>query len=213
MHVKKYYVSRGEHVIIDKCEHWISQLNHWEKHMYPSRYTRFHSLLIGKYSVFLKPFFEISKLMLIKDHFPGCDGFIFTKLLNRYQTFRNSMDACIKWKQPIDMTIDFAIELCYSSSAQTHHIAGVNSKFTRDTHGKYFLSSLSKTGISLRVAFADMNLSIPLTKQTIGEFAWDSNQWNLIRIRYDKKLPNTIETVVATIHDLESNITLDEINH
>jgi len=178
--------------------------------MLKTQYPNPDQLVLGKWTVHAKPIFSPTSLHDVKTCFPDADGWIFTKILVPYQPFRTAIDACLKWKQPQHMTIDFKI---HSGSQSLDYIAGINKKYTRDTRGEYILSVLSGSGRVLFFGHANLPPHFELDEESsnIGEFSWDTNHWKLVGMRYDKEKANTVETTVRTITDLESGILLEEL--
>lgn len=199
----------------EKPKPTFSQTTHlWREKIYPTRFLNEDSVQIGKWTLYAKPTFAVRELKNISSCFPDSDGWIFTKMLDRYHTYRSSLDTCLKWKPPNCMTIDFKIEagLDGNEKVALNYIAGIPQKYSKHTKGEYVLSVVSGSGRPLRFAFGNLPMHFELdSTYDIGEFAWTDNRWRLMKMRFDKVKPNSVETAVLTIHDLESSISLKEI--
>jgi hypothetical protein len=193
--------------------HWsgAEYVASWEPFLYPTSYPGNLKLQIQKWTIYAKPTFPAQALVHIQNSFPGCDGWIFTRMMEKYRPYCSSPDACIKWKPTSLMTIDFEIRL-RNETTKLYPINGISPLFTACTNGEYVLSVLSAHGHSLAFAFANLPLHLDLFSH-IGEFTWNANTnaWKLIHLREDKDQPNSVETAVQTIRDLGTNISLSEL--
>ncbi len=181
--------------------------------MCPTRYPNANHFRIGKWKIVLNSYFPACELENIAESFPHATGWMFTKLLNRYYTFRLSTDSLLCF-QPVNELL-FACKVDPShSNSQLDHIAGVNYKYTKFTKGDFVMSVITGSGRYLRFGYATVNsdLKIDFSKTVIGNFVWcNERYWKLIKLKDNKSLPSTVEDAVSLITVIEQNMDFNEV--
>lgn len=197
---------------------WSDTYEKWAPYIYPTRYKGDPEVLCGGWKIHVKPYFPPHVLKDIYDLFPDCDGWIFNRLLESYPPHRLSNETCLKWKPREKMTLDFALEqraLVDTDGDKDTMILDtiykVDKCFTTETKGEYILSVNSHKGRRLRFGFANLPPHFRVT-HPIAEFAWVNGSWKFIQLRPDKSEPNSVETVVGTIHDMEGSPTIRDLS-
>jgi len=116
------------------------------------------------------------------------DGYIFVPENKYYQV--GTHKEYFKWKPQIKNTIDFAI--------------GSNNQAYLQNAGKY-----CKTSVIIN---NDDNVKLSDSTYTIVECQFVSeNKWNVLQIRNDKNMPNSLYTFKRTLVNIEENIQFSEL--
>lgn len=203
--------------------------------MVPTKYNRSACCLLpgSTLKLVVKPFFlysSLHKLWPIVSKRLLNDGVIFTRLFQKYESYRSAPLSFIKWK-PIDLiTIDTVIyENC--DGRKPGVIFGMPMDFSFMTKGNVLLcitrtaiSGVTRSGKSSKNAqnvaqdtpFAHGNVDVhkfdlKSMDGKVGEFGWDGAAWNLHRLREDKTKSNTIDTICKTIENLRDVIEFSEL--
>lgn len=191
----------------------------------------------GKFQFWLKPVFDycsLKNLWSILEKRIANDGIVFTRLLHSYTPFRNSMTAWIKWKPPRCITIDVRIKTKWFTPPAV--VFGLPERFTTATSGNVLLGVTNEKSAGFTI-FSDQseiakidndkNLQqhTPIAFGTvpehilnqpeaidgrIGEFFWH-DRWLFSRLRNDKTYSNNMETIHATIANLEDVIEIEDL--
>ena len=155
----------------------------------PSRITYHPTCLLSIFMIEPKPVFTLANIRHVTSSTFPIDGFIFTQLHERYCCFRSNKRAILKYKERKDMTIDFLIIT------------------TTDSVGLYVVDTTGQ-----QVWFANMSAGYNnMSSMEIWECTLTTIGWIPYRRRYDKSVPNSIETAYATMKNIEENITEQEL--
>jgi hypothetical protein len=174
-----------------------------------------HTMRIGKYDVFAKPIFatrDFTKVWASYCKSLGeLEGVIFYRLLKMYSPFRCDDTAVLKWKVLGRITLDFLVDSRVplpGSTVTLSTVFGVSETFTTQTKGNVILISTPLGSQSpMRVAYGFVpSHQMEAVDQKIAEFVFVEGVWQFHMLRADKKKPNNIATVVATIKNIEENI-------
>lgn len=143
------------------------------------------------------PPYEIDGLILSNSKEPYCEG---------------RSKSILKWKQGIHNTVDFR------AVVNSERIIGLE---IIDKIGKFQQKAryIKNTRYSIvqyikldQEYFKILGISDPIElSDRIVECLWKNSQWNPIRIRDDKSVPNNVETYQLTLQNIKENIKIEEI--
>ncbi len=205
---------------------------HWLPFMCDSEFTQ-QKLVVGQWDIHFLPLFaafHIDKLPLEKC-FPGCNTWVFYKLLTVYGRENSIPGACLKWKDfSCDVRINFLIAPG-NKGDRLEFIRGMHKdyakRYTVATSGRYILKVIviGRFGTQPRfINFAYSDLTAYASKQllykhapsNIASFIFNkkTNSWDFVRFLepcQDKKpTPTNIVDAIRIIN--QSNyITLQDI--
>lgn len=206
-----------------------------ESTMTPTKYNRNVCCILpgSTMKLVVKPFFLYSSLPelwpIVSKRLLN-DGVVFTRLFQKYESYRSAPLAFIKWK-PMDLiTIDTVIHKDIGGRGPGV-IFGIHMDFSFATKGNVIMcitrsaaSGVTRSGKTSKGAlkgvqdtpFArgnvdEMKFDLESIDGKVGEFGWDGTSWNLHRIREDKTKSNTIDTICKTIENLRDVIEFSEL--
>ena len=177
--------------------------------VYPSRYAdiritagQLHNVPL---SLQVKQVYYVQALATLSPstHYPT-DGFIWTLGASRYTPFRSSLHNVIKWKPLEKITLDFQIQKT-TRSVDISVLGAIPTQFIGAT-GDFGLFAANQDRLVLvsRVQLVDMRAGV-------YECAWIQGAWQIVQHRPDKAVPNHLETVERTIHNITEAIPLTDI--
>ena len=201
--VRRFISIQKESIQVDSM--WWSSLTTM---MYPSAYDPSTTLQLTNCDIVVKPIFQIWSLKhfqsIIYDCvYPPCDGIVFNLLNDRYNTFRTSVHTCIKFKPYHAITVDMAV---VNGSYPLVSIGGISALYTSETRGRNTL--YIDTGQS-RIYIAYITMKDTFVDGRVGEFAWVSTAWKLVRWRTG--YTNSVDTVRNTIRNIMDEIKFTDL--
>ena len=215
------------------------QTNWWwddfEPYMVPTNYNRSacHLLSGSNMKLVVKPFFVYSSLPkvwpIVSQRLLN-DGIIFTRIFQKYESYRSAPLSFIKWKPRELITIDTVI---YNNvdGVSPRVIFQIPVEFSLRTKGNVIMcvtrtatSGVSRSGkknhreqnMLKDTALAHGNVDGDMfdlinIDGKIGEFSWTGTAWHLLRLREDKTHSNTLDTICKTIENLTDVIDFSEL--
>jgi hypothetical protein len=128
------------------------------------------------------------------------DGLIFTQLRSAYLPYRTSLVQVLKWKPPSHLTID--VHVTTWENRPMNFPRDLPSLFRPDSTRRpqyvFWVMNDSKSLIPL-TTFSG-NLPTPLlVGSNIFEVGWWEGKWDVKKRRVDKRVPNALFTVLATL--------------
>jgi len=149
----------------------------------------------------------------------GCDGVIFTRLWCCYKPFTEDVQAILKWKPCV--TIDFLVQACCEKKEHSivvgKHVPEKDFRTFIHTADARKRNCLLATLVNMTTTVFSSCVLPPqildVCKDQICEFAWDDTAhiWIWQRLRMDKTLPNTLNTVLACVTSITDQITVEAI--
>jgi hypothetical protein len=205
-----------------------------ESTMTPTKYNRNTCCILpgSTMKLVVKPFFLYGALpdiwSIVSQRLLN-DGIIFTRLFQKYESYRSAPLSFIKWKPRDLITIDTVIR--DNSGRSPGVIFGIPMDFSFATKGNVLLcitrtatSGVTRSGKSNNRALSglqdtpfahgnvdEIKFDLESIDSKVGEFAWDGTAWNLHRLRDDKTKSNTIDTICKTIENLRDVIEFSEL--
>ena len=141
------------------------------------------------------------------------DGIIFTNICLDYSAFRNNEKAIFKWKPKDKITIDFYVKKGDSKTGWSK-IKFVPTKYRCIDQEcvSLLFTAFDKKAYSEgdMIKFANSNVSVE--KDGIYECYFNGCNWDIIKERTDKRIPNILSTVTRTISNIEEDITIEDLD-
>ncbi len=200
---------------VEMAKHYLHRLNVIQVHdsddylkmSLPSNYS-FVTAEIGSCRLQVKPLFTLNHLSdvwnnrdqrLAHNAFP-VDGIIFTRRCCQYAPFREDDMSILKWKPRI--TLDFFV-LPFVNDVMLSRNHCVM------TEGNVMLCS-TENCFSL-AQFEDDD--VVLFTNQIVECWWENMQWLPVKIRTDKKSPNSHDTILKTLDAIQYPVLFEDFIH
>ncbi len=178
----------------------------FENYKYPSNYPNSEIILDSGWRLQTKPLFLYHHLNDVWTNRHHCeyetDGIVFSRQWASYQPYTNDPMSLIKWK-PLT-TIDFFV-VHLEPDEQLVSIPPEFSKY-QSSFGNFSLLTTTKT-TEYKEIFTHINLDQKY-ENLIVEFFWENNSWQPLKIRFDKKSPNTLKTVCETLKNINDPISI-----
>jgi hypothetical protein len=175
----------------------------------------------GMFTLFPKPIFstcDFGKVWRAYEKSLGdLEGAVFYRLLTLYSPFRCDEMAVLKWKVLNRVTVDFLVDARAPKAGSTVTLStvfGISAKFTTETKGNVILLSTppgSQYPLKVAYGFVPPHLLVDVDTQ-IAEFYFIDGAWQFQRVRRDKSTPNDISVAVATMKNIEENLTSEMIS-
>lgn len=137
------------------------------------------------------------------------DGLIFTHLFQAAYPFRMRKEAMLKWKLGTHNTIDVTLKAHTSA-----HTLATETQLAR--YRRRLPPSPVERVVSMfvgHVYFSDGMLASNVAYQAGAtyECQWDTDRQVWLAVRLRDKAPNSWETIVATVQNLEENVQVEEL--
>jgi hypothetical protein len=150
--------------------------------------------------------FNDTQTLWFSDRTSRIDGLIFTKLRTKYSPFRTDITSHFKWKPPEYITCDFLVQK-KKTTDKRDTIYGVKQKYlTSGDHALYTITASRKH----KLFTFTFNNTIHTKIEGIWECLFSQGAWLFCKPRPDKTIPNSVETVVNTIKNIDDIITIQD---
>jgi hypothetical protein len=184
-------------------------------HRIPSRFPDC-TVFLGTYKVQAKAVFPTHALQhMASEAGPMAqDGLIFTQLRSAYLPYRTSLVQVLKWKPPSHLTIDVHITTWEPRPMKFPQdlpdpFRFDSSSTRRHPNYVFWVMNDSKTLVPLTTFSGKLpSPLLPGGQSNIYETSWNNHDWEVIKRRGDKRVPNALFTVLATLR-----LVLDPIQH
>lgn len=166
----------------------------------------------------VKPVFNVNGITSFHEHhlprfaFPT-DGYVFSKLSAPATPFRMHRTHLFKWKPNEGTVSENTIDLeigPVNSTLLLNTTASTPFRVLQVVAGERCYAGLVKTRGDAREVWTLLRADHELTEGQVYECGWHylQKEWVVLRTRY--KQPNTLETVVSTVRNIEDNIQVHE---
>lgn len=176
--------------------------------MYPSG-CEHRGVVAGRFSIVVKVLFYANMLRLMPTTwiYPT-DGLIWTLVTSPFNKFGHDKRNCVKWKPVREITIDFVVEK--DAGPLVFKNDSIPTRFTRKYRREAGRSYMLVDDNGTRVWFSCIEASV---EPGVYECKWDISErvWSVKTRRLDKDRPNTLQTVLCTLVNMEEAITLEDL--
>ena len=167
----------------------------------------------------VKPNYPLGHLLDIPDMME-VDGFIFSRLMTAYGPYRSIPNASLKWSPYPSVKFHVSvIKQDVKNGMKTEKTEKVKNE-AMDLYPFYTVDTLSNR-YKLKVQVGDELVHVASTSEVdkiclharsefIGEFIWN-DLWQCVRIREDRKAPNTMDVFLETLHAISHPVTMQQI--
>lgn len=176
------------------------------------------SLPFTFFNIQTKPFYEFKYLSQVYEDYMNhpslpIDGFIFYRRNAIYTPFRLDPYTVLKWKDTNACTIDVLVLPADGQllNIDIHHPLPDN-RYIK-TSGNVVLSTTPESSTKpFYFSYASFNMDdFKRCLHYIVEVCWNGDNWVPMRIRSDKSVPNTMETISLTIQNIHSPISFSHL--